>query len=64
MRDWLLGAVVGYMLLLVSFVVVVAVLDRDHGRADRAVRVLRLLMMGTVPGVPAAVILLHGVGVL
>ncbi|WP_157357705.1 hypothetical protein [Amycolatopsis nigrescens] len=62
MRDWLVAAVVGYALLLVAFVVVVAVLDRDQGRADRAVRVLRLLLIGTMPA--GALIKLHDAGLL
>jgi hypothetical protein len=41
MREWLIAAAAGYALLLITFVVVVAVLDRNHRRADRAVRVLR-----------------------
>jgi uncharacterized membrane protein YsdA (DUF1294 family) len=64
MPDWLITAAVGYVLLLVAFVVVVAVLGRDRRRAERAVRVLRLLLIGTVPGLAGAVIRLHGAGLL
>lgn len=64
MRDWLIAAAAGYLLLLLSFVVAVAVLDRNHRRADRAVRVLRLLLIGAAPGLAGAVLKLHQAGLL
>ncbi|WP_439376952.1 hypothetical protein [Amycolatopsis lexingtonensis] len=64
MRDWLIQAVAGYVLLLLSLVVVVAVVDRDHRRADRAVRVLRILLIGAAPGLAGAVLKLHQAGLL
>ncbi|MFJ7219698.1 hypothetical protein [Amycolatopsis sp. NPDC098790] len=64
MRDWLIAAAAGYLLLLLSFVVAVAVLDRNHRRADRAVRVLRLLLIGAAPALAGAVLKLHQAGLL
>ncbi|MBE1498442.1 hypothetical protein H4696_005542 [Amycolatopsis lexingtonensis] len=64
MRDWLIQAVAGYVLLLLSLVVVVAVVDRDHRRADRAARVLRILLIGAAPGLAGAVLKLHQAGLL
>ncbi|SEF36229.1 hypothetical protein SAMN05421837_109387 [Amycolatopsis pretoriensis] len=64
MREWLIAAAAGYLLLLLSFVVAVAVLDRNHRRADRAVRVLRLLLIGAAPGLAGAVLKLHQAGLL
>lgn len=64
MPEWLVAVVAGYVLLLISFVVVVAVLDRNHRRAERAVRVLRMLLIGATPGVGAALLKLHQAGLL
>ncbi|MEU5259286.1 hypothetical protein [Amycolatopsis sp. NPDC021455] len=64
MPKWLIAAAVGYVLLLISFVVVVAVLDRNHRRGDRAVRVLRMLLVGLAPGVAGGLLKLHQAGLL
>ena len=63
MPDWLIVVVASYVLLLISFVVVRAVLDRNHRRADRAVRVLRMLLI-VAPGVAGALMKLHQAGLL
>jgi hypothetical protein len=54
----------GYVLLLVSFVVVVAVLDRDHRRGDRAVRVLRILLVGATPAAAGVLLKMRETGLL
>ncbi|WP_157495429.1 hypothetical protein [Kutzneria sp. 744] len=64
MIEWLITAAAGCLLLLVSFVVLVAVLVRDRARGERAVRVLRLLLVATAPRVAGALIKLHAVGLL
>lgn len=64
MRDWLTAAGAGYMLLLITFVVVVALLDRNHRRADRAVRVLRMLLLMITSACVTAAVKLHQAGVL
>ncbi|MFI5591101.1 hypothetical protein ACIA5G_39040 [Amycolatopsis sp. NPDC051758] len=64
MPEWLIAVAAGYVLLLISFVVVVAVLDRNHRRGDRAVRVLRMLLIGATPGVAGALLKLHQAGLL
>jgi hypothetical protein len=64
MPEWLITVVVGYVLLLISFIAVRAVLDRNHRRADRAARVLRMLLLGTAPGVAGALVKMHQAGLL
>jgi len=64
MPEWLIAAVAGYVLLLISFIAVRAVLDRNHRRADRAVRVLRMLLLGAAPGIAGALVKLHQAGML
>ena len=64
MSEWLIAAATGYVLLLISFVVAVAVLDHNHRRADRAVRVLRMLLLSTTPAIAGALLKLHQAGLL
>jgi hypothetical protein len=64
MPEWLIAVVAGYVLLLISFIAVRAVVDRNHRRADRAVRVLRMLLIGATPGVAGGLLKLHQAGLL
>jgi hypothetical protein len=64
MRDWVAAAGAGYVLLLITFVVVVALLDRNHRRADRAVRVLRMLLVVMTGAGITGLVRLHQVGLL
>ncbi|MDX3188622.1 hypothetical protein PV458_09485 [Streptomyces sp. MN03-5084-2B] len=63
MRDWLIVAATGYVLLLISFIAVRAALDPDHVRGQRAVRVLRLLLLAT-SALAGAALQLHHAGLL
>ncbi|MEU4675030.1 hypothetical protein AB0F91_45595 [Amycolatopsis sp. NPDC023774] len=59
MREWLIAMAAGYALVLVSFVVVVAVLDRNLRRANPAARVLRMLLLGAAPGATGVLLKMH-----
>lgn len=63
MLEWLVAGVVGVLVLLLAFVVTAAVL-LDRARGERAVKVLRLLLVGTVPAAAGAAVKLHDAGLL
>ena len=63
-RDWVLVAVVVVFLLLIALATTVAVLHRHDRTADRAYRVLRLLLTVVTGSLVSGVVALHQAGLL
>jgi hypothetical protein len=64
MIEWLVAGVAVVLVLLLAFVVAAAVLLTDRARGERAVKVLRMLLLGTTPAMAGVVIKLHQTGLL
>ena len=63
-RDWIAVAVVIVFLLLIALATTVAVLHRRDRTADRAYRVLRLLLTVVTSSLVSGVVALHQAGLL